>query len=326
MALKDILSNAKYSDDMILNLPDGSTVNVGEIRALPVAERQALTAHIEQRQNTLGQAELVFASKFQQAVQAGWLVPDAKGEYVVAPRASAAAAQPTVAQIRTAAAAEMGVDENDPLLGPVVKMFKQELATRDQTLTEIRAEMAKMPGQFDSLKSTLTDSLGKVTGVVNTSVGRYLNDQYQSQFAQATKDLPKGVSVGYEDAYKYASERQLKDKDGFLLINEAVDRLTWKERQKAELAAERADLIAKTTKDLEEQSRIKTLTPPQSRNALHTAPVKDGEFNPFNERTDSKGNKVKVVKSFEEAMSEAMSDDDVLKSALSTASFAGGIQ
>ena len=132
--------------------------------------------------------------------------------------------------------------------------------------------------------------------------------------------------MGYEDAYKYASERQLKDKDGFLLINEAVDRLTWKERQKAELAAERADLIAKTTKDIEEQSRIKTLTPPQSRNALHTAPVKDGEFNPFNERTDSKGNKVKVVKSFEEAMSEAMSDDDVLKSALSTASLGGGVQ
>jgi hypothetical protein len=78
MALKDILSNAKYADDMILNLPDGSTVQVGEIRALPVAERQALTAQIEQRQNTLGQAELAFASKFQQAVQAGWLAPDGK--------------------------------------------------------------------------------------------------------------------------------------------------------------------------------------------------------------------------------------------------------
>ena len=62
MALKDILSNAKYPDDMVLNLPDGSTVNVGEIRALPVAERQALTAQIEQRQNTLGQAELAFAA------------------------------------------------------------------------------------------------------------------------------------------------------------------------------------------------------------------------------------------------------------------------
>jgi hypothetical protein len=54
---------------------------------------------------------------------------------------------------------------------------------------------------------------------------------------------------------------------------------------------------------------------------LHTAPVKEGEFNPYNERTDAKGNKVRAVKSFDEAMSEAMSDDEVLKSALGAASF-----
>jgi hypothetical protein len=321
MALKDILSNAKYADDMVLNLPDGSTVNVGEIRALPVAERQALTSQIEQRQNTLGQAELAFAAKFQQAVQAGWLAQD--GNIVPPVRQQP---QPTVAQVRTAAATELGVDENDPLLGPVVKMFKQELATRDQTLTELRAEMAKMPSQFDSLKSTLTDGLGKVTGVVNTSVGRYLNDTYQQQFAAATKDLPTGVKVDYEAAFKYASDHGLKDKDGFLQIPDAVDRLTWNDRKKAELEAERAALIAKTTKDLEEKNRISTLTPP-SRNPLQSqTKVKDGEFNPYNERTDSKGNKVRAVKSFEEAMSEAMSDDDVLKSALSTASFGGNVQ
>ena len=70
-----------------------------------------------------------------------------------------------------------------------------------------------------------------MTGVVNTSVGRYLNDQYQSQFATATKDLPKGVTVDYETAYKYASEHKLQDKDGFLQINDAVDRLTWDDAQ-----------------------------------------------------------------------------------------------
>ena len=49
MALKDILLNAKYPDDMVLNLPDGSTVNVGEIRSLPAAERQAHARAIRQR-------------------------------------------------------------------------------------------------------------------------------------------------------------------------------------------------------------------------------------------------------------------------------------
>jgi len=320
MALKDILSNAKYGDDMVLNLPDGSTVQVGEIRALPVAERQALTAQIEQRQNTLGQAELAFAAKFQQAVQAGWMAQDGKIVPPVQPQQ--VVKQPTVADLRAAAATEYGLDENDPLLGPVVKLVKAELDKRDSTITELRTKLDALPSQFDSLKTTLTDGLGRVTGVVNTSVGRYLSDQYQSQFAQATKDLPKGVTVDYEAAYKYASDHQLKDKDGFLQVADAVDRLTWDARKKAERDEWIKDNTAKLTKDLEEKNRLASVTPPQSRNPLHsTAKPAEGEFNPYNERTDAKGNKVRAVKSFEEAMSEAMSDDDVLKSALSSASF-----
>jgi hypothetical protein len=318
MALKDILSNAKYADDMVLNLPDGSTVQVGEIRALPVAERQALTRQIEERQSTLGQAELAFANKFQQAVQAGWMQQDGK---IVAPVQTPVAAQPTVAQVRAAAASEFGLDENDPLLGPVVKLVKQELDKRDSTIADLRTKLDALPGQFDSLKSTLTDGLGRVTGVVNTSVGRYLNDTYQSDFSTATKDLPKGVSVDYETAYKYASEHKLQDKDGFLKIADAVDRLTWDQRKKAEQEQWRATEKDKLTKEIDESRRVATLTPP-SRNPLQSnAKVADGEFNPYNERTDAKGNKTRSVKSFEEAMSAAMSDDDVMKSALSTANF-----
>jgi hypothetical protein len=326
MALCDILSNAKYADDMILNLPDGSTVNVGEIRALPAAERAALTSQIEQRQNTLGQAELVFAGKFQKAVQDGLLVLDkTTGEYVVpvdqlrAQRQQQQQTVPTPAQIRSAAATEFNLDENDPLLGPVVKLVRAELDKRDATITESRTKLDAIPGSIDGLKTSMTEGLGRVTGVVNTSVGRYLNDTYQSQFAAATKDLPTGVKVDYETAFKYATDHGLKDKDGFLLVSEAVDRLTWNDRKKAELEKERADLVTKTTKDLEEKNRLATLTPPSARNPL-TAKPKEGEFNPYEERTDAKGNKVKSVKSFEQAMSEAMSDEDVLKSALSTAS------
>lgn len=320
MALKDILSNAKYADDMILNLPDGSTVNVGEIRALPAAERAALTSQIEQRQNTLGQAELAFAAKFQQAVQAGWVAQDGK---IIPPTVTTPIVKtPTAAEVRAAAATEFGLDENDPLLGPVVKLVKQELASRDATITDLRTKLDALPGQFDSLKTTMTDSLGRVTGVVNTSVGRYLNDTYQQQFAAATKDLPKGVTVDYETAYKYASDHKLQDKDGFLQIPDAVDRLTWDARKKAEQAEWQTAEKTRLTKEIEEKGRLATLTPPSGRNPLQPqAKAKEGEFVPYNERTDSKGNKVRAVKSFEEAMSEAMSDEDVLKSALSTSSF-----
>ena len=324
MALKDILSNGKYSDDMVLSLPDGSTVQVGEIRSLPVEERKALTAQIEERKNTLGQAELAFASKFQQAVQAGWMAQD--GTIVPPVQSQAVQSQPTTAQVRTAAAAEFNLDENDPLLGSVVKLVKTELAQRDQTITDLRAKLDALPNEINGLKTTMTDALGRVTGVLNTSVGRYLNDQYQEQFADATKSLPKGVTVDYETAYKYAHDHKLQDKDGFLQINDAVDRLTWDARKKAERDEWKAQETVKLTKELEDKSKLASLTPPQSRNPLHTTAAKEGEFNPYTERTDAKGTKVREVKSFEQAMSEAMSDEDVLKSAMSSASFGGAVQ
>jgi hypothetical protein len=320
MALKDILSNAKYADDMVLNLPDGSTVQVGEIRALPVAERQALTRQIEERQSTLGQAELAFATKFQEAIQAGWMTADGKvvGPKVV-PSQQQPTPQPTAAELRQAAQSEYGLSADDPLLGPVVKEMRAQLAQRDKEMADLRAEMAKIPGQFDSLKSTLTDSLGRVTGVVNTSVGRYLNDQYQSQFTTATKDLPKGVTVDYEAAYKYASEKGLKDKDGFLQIDQAVDRLTWDQRKKVEREDWEKQERTKLTKEIEEKQRMASLTPPQARNPL-TTPTKDGDFTPFKERVDAKGNKTHVSKSLEEVLSEAAQDDEILKSAFGAAS------
>jgi hypothetical protein len=323
MALKDILSNAKYADDMVLNLPDGSTVQVGEIRALPVAERQALTHQIEERQSTLGQAELAFASKFQEAVQAGWLVQDEQGKVHVAPRLPLASAitQPTNIQLREAAQVEYGLSADDPLLGPVVKEMRAQLAQRDTALAEMRTKLDALPTQFDSLKTALTDSLSKVTGVVNTSVGRYLNDTYQSDFSSATKDLPKGVVIDYETAYKYASEHKLQDKDGFLKIADAVDRLTWDARKKAEQEEWRASEKTKLTKEIEDRSKMATLTPPQSRNPLHTTPTKDGDFDPFKERVDAKGNKTRVSKSFDEVISEAAMDEDVMKLALSSTSF-----
>jgi len=321
MALKDILSNGKYPDDMVLNLPDGSTVNVGEIRALPVAERQALTAQIDQRQNTLGQAELAFAAKFQDAVKAGWMSADGK---IVPPQQQQQ--QPTAAELRAATKVEYGLSDDDPLLGPLVKEMKTQLAQRDAALAEMRAEQAKLPGAIESLKSTFTDALGKITGVVNVTAGRYLNDVYQQQFAQATKDLPKGVTVDYEAAYKYADAHQLKDKDGVLQVADAVDRLTWDARKKAEQEQWVKDNTARLTKELEEKNRLASVTPPSSRNPLHsTAKPAEGEFNPYNERTDAKGNKVRAVKSFEEAMDAAMNDDEVMKSALGSASL-GNVQ
>src|ERR1700678_4386232 len=146
MALKEILSNPKYGDDMVITIGQGAdaeTIKVGEIRSLPAAERRAVEAQLVERSNTLGQAELRFNAMFQEALGAGWVATGADGKVkVMPPPAQHQQAPPlTVAQVRTAAAAELGVDENDPLLGPVVKLFKQELASRDAKYAELQTKL-----------------------------------------------------------------------------------------------------------------------------------------------------------------------------------------
>jgi hypothetical protein len=126
--------------------------------------------------------------------------------------------------------------------------------------------------------------------------------------------------VDYETAYKYASDHQLKDKDGFLQVADAVDRLTWDARKKAEQAEWRESERKNLAKEIETNNKLATLTPPSARNPLHTAPVKEGEFNPFKERTDAKGNKTQVSKSFDEVIAEAANDQDILASAFESAS------
>lgn len=286
MALKDILSSAKYGDDMVLNLPDGTTATVGEMRSLEATEKQNLI----DRQNVMAKAEMAFAGKFQEAITAGWMTADGK---IVAPRSDK--------EIRSAAANEFGLSEDDPLLGAVVKEFKAEIGKRDAAM--------------ESMKKEFQTALGQVTGVVKTSVGRYLDERYRNDFSTATKDLPKGVSVDYEKAYQYAAENNFKDKDGVLQIGQAVDRMTWDDRKKAELASlqEQASTAAEKKATLASVTRPRTAGPEAHRTKT--------DFDPFNERTDAHGNKVKQVKSFDEALAAAQNDEQLMQSALAAASF-----
>lgn len=289
MALKDILTNgSKYADDVVLTLPDGTTATVGEMRSLESDEKKALI----NRQNTLSQAEMAFAGRFQEAIKTGWLSSDGK---IVPPQ------NMTDKQVRQAAAAEFGVDESDPLLGSVVKEFRAELAKRDSAL--------------EAMKTEMLGAVGSVTNVVKTTVGRYLDQNYRAEFADATKALPKGVKVDYEAAYKYASDHGMKDKDGVLQIASAVDRLTWEDVKKAQ----RAEIEQQVTADLENRNRIATVTRPRTAGPENHRTKTD--FDPFNERADAHGNKTKVAKSFDEAIAEAQNDTDLLESALRTASF-----
>jgi hypothetical protein len=275
MAFRDVLNNAKYADDMVLTLPDGTTGTLGEMRALDLEDRNKL----QQRQQLVEQAELAIAQRVQQLSAAGAFdQPKPK---------------PTDAEVRTAAAAEFGLDENDPLLGGVVKEFKRQLSERDN---QIKALEGKMERSFNSL-----------TGVVKTAVDANLNERYSGEFARVMKDMPKSVKLDYEDAFKYAESNRLVDKYGRLDIASAVDRLTWEDRKKAERESLRADVTA----EIEKKSTLAQTTRPRTASPDNHRPKTN--FNP----QDEKGH----TKSFEQVIAEASNDDDLITSALKTASF-----
>jgi len=282
MALRDILNSGKYGDDIVLSLPDGTTATVGEMRSLSQEERQ----HLMQRQQLVEQAEL--AKKFQQLQQQGAIVPNTPNM--------------SDTQIRNAAANEYGLDPNDPLLGPIVREFKSELAKRDQTLT--------------AMKNEFGEALKQITGVVQTAVGANLEERYQTDFQRATQGLPSGVRVDYEKAFEFASKQGLKDKWGRLDINAAVDRLTWEERKAAELESIRE----KAAQEAESKARMATATRPRVSSPDNHRSKTD--FTPVEKIVDPKtGRTREVVKSFDQALAEATNDEALMQSALSTASF-----
>src|SRR4051812_35608341 len=122
MALKDILNNAKYADDLVVTFTDGSTATLGEMRATAAEERAAVI----QREKTVERAELAIAEKVQEFQKKG-LLPSADNPNPDPNRMSDK-------DIRRAAASEYGLDENDPLLGPIVKEFRAEMKKNTDSL------------------------------------------------------------------------------------------------------------------------------------------------------------------------------------------------
>jgi hypothetical protein len=284
MALKDILTNAKYADDMVLSLPDGSTATVGEMRGMEADERNALV----QRQNLLSQAEMELASRFQRAVQSGWL--DAQGN-VVQPRAQSDTEIRRQA-VEVAAQSGIALDENDPLLGPVVR--------------EVRKMQTEQKSQLDAFKTEMKGTIATLAGVAKQSVGAYLDDFYGMQFERLKGTLPSKSKVSLEEAMKYAEENNFKDKAGRLDLSSAVDRMTWAEKKQEEL-----DRLTKEANErADKASAMAQLNRPRA-GSIRNETVKDG-FKPTNEKGRTK--------SLDEALNEASADTELFESAARVAS------
>lgn len=274
MALKDILlAGSKYADDMVISLPDGTTATIGEMRALEVEEKQRLL----QRSQTLEQAETELAKRIHAAAQQGLLEPS----------------QPrhTDADLRSAAATQYGLTEDDPLLGQVVKEMKRMEADNAKKLEAIQTANA---AELRSLKE-----------ITAKAVGGYLSDRYATKFSAAQSALPADIAkkVTLEDAIKYAETNRLMDSVGAYDINAAVERLTWNDMKEHE----RAEIRKQATMDAEKAAALSRIKPSGIRTVN---PEASKGFDPFVKDGDRTR-----TKSLDEVLAEAANDEALWASA-----------
>jgi len=268
MALKDILTNGKYADDMVLSLPDGTTATVGEMRGMEAAERNALL----KRQRDLESAEQGLLQRTNSLRQAGLL--DEQLNPI------------TTREIKQQITASTGLDESDPLFGPMVK--------------ETKAEIARLQAEHKAELDAIKAQVGKIAGATQQAVQGYLGDFYDATFTRSLSTLPEPVrkDVKLEDAIKFATDRKLLDASGRLDIASAVDRMSWdrvKDYERSQIAKESQQLT-------EEKKSLAQMSRPGLNGPRVTKPSKEG-FSPV----DEKGR----TKSFEEALAAAQDDDQI---------------
>lgn len=266
MTLQEILANAKYADDMAIALPDGTAFTLGEARTLAATERQALLT----RAQTLEQAEQGVMQRVTKLREANLL--DDQFNPIV-----------TTRQVAQHVQEQTGMDENDPLFGPLVKQTKALMAAQAEQITQLRQQV------------------GQIAQATQQAVKGYLGDNYSATFQSEVAALPEAIrgKVTLEQAVDYATKRKLTDEIGRLDIRSAVDRLTWDARKEAELTSVQTQKqeIADGRKALEAMQRP----------GVHGPRVADTGF----KGTDDKGKTL----SLDEAIAAAGNDDAIWASA-----------
>ena len=218
---KEILADrSTYPDDFTISLKDGSTVTLAQMRAEDAETEGALTAKLTAREQDLAtrESQLGKASKGVMEMFENYLnLTGLTAEEALAGK------KPTV----KAAAAATGLDENDPLLGEMVKTVKG-------LQSELAATKAELINQRDK--------------VLKPVLSTYLNDYYQDRWEDKIEPgLPKAAKgkVTFDQVMKHAEDNGYKDKQGRLNLLKAASDLTadystqeWRETEREKIRKE----------------------------------------------------------------------------------------
>jgi len=259
--LKDSQS---YPDDFTVALKDGQTMTLADMRSYDKENEGALTSRLtarekelEKREKTVNDASITLGGVVEKVATASGLTVD---ELL-------AGKTPTKRQV----AAATDLDENDPLVGTVVKQMK--------------AMQAKIDAQEQQIGSLRKDALGPM---LNT----YLDDFYESRWEKISPSMPKGAKVERQQAMEYAQKNGLKDAKGRLDLDKAVRDLTFDDRVQ-EAAEKKAAEISKKNDD----ARI-----------LASVPKPGGNLGAKIRTDKSLTNEKGITKNFDEMLVDATND------------------
>jgi hypothetical protein len=262
---KDILGDASIPDDFALNV-NGETMTLGSMRQYDRDSRGELSrqltareAEMAKREKLVSDASIGMATMLERVGQATGLTPD---ELL-------AGKMPTKREV----AASTGVDENDPLVGSLVKDIKA-----------LRAEVAQANGRYDDLRK---NALGPM---LNT----YLDDYYELQWERLAGRLPEGSKLERQAALDYAQKQGLKDPKGRWDLGKAIKDLTYEDRVRLEAKK----LASEERKKMENEFAMRS-APRPSQLGQRVKPDKSV----LNEKGQ--------VKSFDEVLTDAVNDADL---------------
>jgi len=266
---KDILTDkATYGDDFAVSMKDGSTLTLGEMRTYDAETKGALTADltrreqdIAKREKSVNDASIVLSTVIEKTAAANGLTPD---EFINGKA-------PTRRQV----AAANDLDEDDPLVGKLVKELKG-----------LREELKATRGEIDTVKK---NALGPM---LNT----YLDDYYEGKWEKLSTSMPKSAKLTREEALRYAQDNKLVDSRGRFDLSKAIKDLTYEARVQEDAERRVADL---RKKDRDE--------------AVLASVPRPGNLGAKIKTDKSLTNEKGQTKTFDEMLSDAESDTEMWK-------------
>lgn len=262
--LKD---TAAYGDDFTVSLKDGQTMTLGEMRSYDRENEGALTAKLTAREQELNTRESNVNTATKQvanlinkyAESAGMTVEDVlEGK------------TPTKRQV----AANTELDENDPLVGQVVK--------------KLNAMQTQIDNRDAEIKTLKEKGIGPI---LNT----YLEDFYEAKWEKVAPTLPKGAKLELKQVMEHAEKNGLRDSKGRYDLTKAVRDLTYDARV-----------------DEEAEKRVAGLRKKDQDEALMSSIPKPGSQARFGTPKNFKDDKGKT-KTFDAVMNDALQDVDLWK-------------